>query len=253
MAMVLACIIYYGIIPNRNTPTAYVLGWGVIIPVSAYIPYLQVEYFDSYNRFVNLPATFLMGCIGVRCMSAMYIPTTPNYIEHSLTNYIVHCSTLGLYQWDDKTQAIAKANIRDTLGLLLEILFFFMVSSILVSWMIVTEFKPFESTVRLNQFDLWDGQIFHPHHLLNSYLHIWVLFSTFKIGFEAVGLVENLKGYATNRVFYNPLTQSSSVTEFWNVRWNRLIHNLLKYGTYMIASSHHQDGMYVTKASHEKT
>ena len=235
MQVVFAIIAYKCIIPNRGTTFAYLLGWGILIPLAAGIPFWFVEYLDIYNRFTNLPAATIFTCIFFKCIECMYDCTQPKYIEDSVTNYILYYSSISPFIWDDKTKTIRKITIQEIVSLSLNIFWFFLVSSILVSWMLEVDFQPFPSNVDLTGFEI-TKDMFRWQHIANAYIHTWILYSIFKVGFEASGLGDNVKGFATYRVFDAPLTKSRSPTEFWTKRWNIMIHRLLKSGIYKPAA-----------------
>jgi hypothetical protein len=209
------------------------LGWGVLIPVSIYIPFWFIETCQIHNRFVNLPAATVATSVTFRCIEAMYDTTSPkDIIEDNLTNFVTYHFTLTPLVWDEKTKVVRKVTGKEVLALVTEVFTFFIATSVLLSYLLAFDFQPFESTVRLNDFTISDPALYTVNHFLNSYLYTWLLYFTLKVGFEAGGLGENAKGNATHKVFREPFVKSGSPTEFWTQRWNSMIHKLLKGGVF---------------------
>src|SRR5210317_2241134 len=84
-----AAIIYRYIVQNRRTASAYLLGWGICIPLSFYLPFSLLEFFDIRNRVICLASSTLMTCVSFKCIEAMY-NTSPSVVEASLLNYVAY-------------------------------------------------------------------------------------------------------------------------------------------------------------------
>jgi hypothetical protein len=72
-----AIVIYKFLLPHRGTTSAYLLGWGFLIPLACWLPFWFIEAADLSNRFVKLPSGSVMTCVVFRCIEAMYDTTTP--------------------------------------------------------------------------------------------------------------------------------------------------------------------------------
>merc|ERR1712165_192462 len=79
------------------------------------------------------------------------------------------------------------------------------------------------------------GDLFTPQHFANGYLLSVMTFLHLALGFGMTALGNKAQGYSTKAIFLNPLFASRTPTEFWTKRWNVMIHQTLKYGTFLPA------------------
>jgi len=121
--VVFAFFIYEGIVKRRGTIGSFILGWGIIIPASLYLPFyllnvLDLRYVFRKSKFLrpqttwiyshlisSFPYLFLRNkvmCLGsstamsvifFRCIEAMY-GTSPAFVELSKSNYIGYYGSL---------------------------------------------------------------------------------------------------------------------------------------------------------------
>ena len=222
-----AVIIYYGIVQRRGTTEAYLLGWGIIIPLSLYLPFYLLEAWEMHNRVVNLGLSTVMSVIFFRCIEAMYGTTSPSFVANNLSNYVAYYSSIVPFVWDPTTKSRQSIPRSKLPGLFLEIAGAFLGVSLLLSVLKHYDYRPFPSSVPLDHIE-WTWEIFSPNHLANSYLHAWLIYGTLKTGLELTAFNENIKGYDTYRLFDQPFLKSQTPTEFWTKRWNMLIRPLLK-------------------------
>ena len=222
-----AAIVYYYILPYRGTVEAYLLGWGGILPLSICTPYLLLEWLDVRNKAIKFVFCNLMGAVAFRCMEAMYGTTTPEFIESSLGYYCLYYSTCVPYEWDSKSQTVRKVAWKETLSKIWLLLVYFMLQSLLLSFLIHVHFEPFPSPVVIDDYHLtWD--LLSPNHLLNGYLIFLLIYFVLLISFEGMAFGENVKGFATVPTFSNPVFASTSLVDFWTRRWDVTIHKALK-------------------------
>lgn len=229
-----AVINYRFIVPNRRTSAAYLLGWGVIIPIALYFPYMIIETLQIHSKVIKMAAGTSSFIIGFRTVEAMY-GTSPHTVETSLTTYLNYYSTLLHFEWDPKTSTRRKIKARELLvnaGLLMAV---FHLLSLVLSFELHYNFEPFlSSKVKLNEFH-FNSDLLSPAHLGNAYCLAVLTYLTLFFGFELTSLGEQFKGYYTPPVFFNPLYTSRSPSEFWGRKWNLMIHKILKHGAYLPA------------------
>lgn len=171
---IFAVLVYKFIIQQRGTVSAYLIGWGFIIPSSLLIPFLLLEYFDLQNRVINLAASTIMTCIFFRCVEAMY-GTSPELVESSLTAYVTYYGSVVPYIWDPKTKRPKPPTGMEILSFLAEVLVYFTFLSLVLSYLMHVDFRPFESSVPLNKIEL-SLDIFSPAHIGNCYIYARKLF-----------------------------------------------------------------------------
>jgi hypothetical protein len=215
---IFAVVVYKFIVQRRKTKESYLLGWGFVIPVSCYLPFYLIELFDTRNRVINLSASTLMTCVSFRCVEAMY-DTSPAVVESSLMNYVAYYSSPVPFVWDEKENGRKKVTLSKFTSLATKILFHFISASILLSFLMHCNFRPFgDDFVIFDVFEItWD--LISPRHLGNAYFHALMMYLTLSIGFNLTALNEMMKGYDVKAIFDSPFLLSRSPTEFWTKRW----------------------------------
>jgi len=227
-----AFLIYTTIIPHRGTTKAYLIGWGFIIPLSCGMPFWILECLDVRNKVVKLAGGNIMSIVGFRCVEAMYGTPPSPVVEASLSNYVAYYNTLVPFVWDEKTQARKRVTAGEILRTVVWLVFVFHAYSLLLSFMIHYDFKPFPNDhVELDQFHL-TLDLFTPQHFANGYLLAVLTYLNLSLGFGATALGNKLQGHSTVPIFRNPLFASRTPTEFWTRRWNVMIHLMMKYGVF---------------------
>ena len=226
--MIFGAIIYTLIVKQRGTTQAYLVGWGVILPIALYLPFYFLELFDIRNKVVTLSSTTVMTVIFFRSIEAMY-GTSPNngVMESSLMNYVGYYSSVAPFVWDPKTGKRKSITVRQLVSSVVDSVATFLAVSLVLSVLIHYRYRPFDDPVHLTQLSVSVDMI-SKEHLLSSYCHAVLVYLTLKMGFDLTAFGENIKGYATDTIFDAPLTNSRSPTEFWTKRWNLMIQRFLK-------------------------
>ena len=147
---------------------AYMLGWGVLIPVSLWIPFEMLELLDIRSQILKLVPSSVPMVIVFRCFEAMY-DTSPPVVEASLTNYLTYYSATIHHVWDPKTNARVKVTTQEFLRNLIRVTYYFHLLSLSLSFMMHYNFQPFESPVVLDDFH-FNLDLLSPAHIANSYL-----------------------------------------------------------------------------------
>jgi hypothetical protein len=96
--------------------------------------------------------------------------TSPEVAETSLFNYLCYYSSVAPLLWDSKTKALKKITGSELLFATLEICVYFTATSVILSFLMHFNYKPFDSPVQLNQLE-WSLDILSPAHIGNAYLH----------------------------------------------------------------------------------
>lgn len=202
-----------------------------------------------------------MAVVCFRCVEAMY-GTSPDVVETSIWTYTGYYSSVIPFVWDPKTKQRQRMPLQQIVMSMVEILCFFVALSVVLSFLIQYEYQPFDDPVPLTELTLTTDMV-SPGHLLNSYCHAGKLekialvqcevdgtcvvgnlmfviaqllpsplevlvYLTLKTGFDLTAFGENVKGFATEKIFDAPFVKSRTPTEFWTKRWNLIIHPLLK-------------------------
>ena len=212
---------------------SYLLGYGVIIPLSLYIPFQMLEFFLVHNANVKLAFATLPMIVSFRTIEAMH-GTSPAVVETSVGTYMVYYSTVSHFEWDAETKARRKITSGELVGALMRIAYFFTGVSLWLSFMMHVNFQPMQSNIPLDSFHLsWD--LLSPAHIVNTYCLAVLTYFVLATGFELTTFGEQVKGYATKNIFDNPLFSSRSIREFWGRKWDLMIHRVLKHGAFLPA------------------
>mmetsp|Transcript_1605 Transcript_1605/g.3326 ORF Transcript_1605/g.3326 Transcript_1605/m.3326 type:complete len:415 (+) Transcript_1605:83-1327(+) len=227
-----AAIIYRFIVHNRRTASAYILGWGVCIPLSFYLPFALLEFLDIRNRVICLSASTLMTCVTFKCIEAMY-NTSPAVVESSLLNYVAYYSSPVSFVWDDKKQCrkpVPSSKVASFAG---EVFFYYMSASVVLSFLKHYDYQPFGGEI--TQYDKFHfgWEVLSLEHLGNAYFHALLVYLILCTGFNLNALNEMVKGADVMAIFDSPFLKSRTPTEFWTERWNLMTRNMLKTGIFL--------------------
>eukprot|EP00980_Cylindrotheca_fusiformis_P001575 scaffold360_cov107-Cylindrotheca_fusiformis.AAC.5 len=224
---IFAVLVYKFIVQRRKTMGSYLLGWGFVIPMSCYLPFYLLELLDSRSRPLNLTFSVLMTCVSFRCIEAMF-DTSPPVVESSLLNYMAYYSSPVPFVWDEKANGRKRASLAKVASFASEIFVSFIIVSMLLSFLMHFDFRPFgEDSVPFESFH-WTWDLFSLRHFGNAYFHSLLIYFTLSVGFNLSALAEMIKGYDVRRIFDSPFLLSRSPTEFWTERWNIMIQQILK-------------------------
>jgi hypothetical protein len=211
---------------------SYLLGWGVIIPLAVAFPYPMLRFLQIHNKVIKMSLATTTFIVAFRCIEAMY-HTSPAVVETNLMTYVVYYSSILHFEWDPvaclRRPVMAMELLRNflylgaTMGLL----------SLVLSWEMHYQFRPFASPspVQLHEYHL-NYDLWQPAHLGNMYGLAVLTYLTLSFGFDLTAIGEQFKGYYTAPLFDLPLWTSRGPTEFWTLKWNRMIHIVLKYGAF---------------------
>jgi hypothetical protein len=178
----MAAIIYKYILSQQRQPHAknqqksstpyssYLLGWGVIVPLSLYVPYALVELLDLRNHVVKLAATASMAVVSFGVVEAMY-GTCPPVVESVSMDQYIHYYTCSVpYVWNATTQSRTHISLPQLIRNTGKFAVNFIAFSGMLSLMMHFNFTPFSSDpVQLEQYH-FNKDLFRPTHLANAYL-----------------------------------------------------------------------------------
>jgi len=215
VAVLLAITIYYGIIKRRRTISSYLLCWGCIIPFSLTFPVYLIQFFNIRNRAILVSTAATPTLITFRSIEAL-CGFSPHSVEDSLSNYCLYYSSVIEFVFDNKTRRPARASRQDVIQKGKSFVLNFMLIILLISFMEAHIYEPFND---------W--------YIANNLFAAVLTSTTIACGTGAFGFsICALAGLLTLDVFDNPMFESSSVSDFWGNRWNRLVHGVLKRGVY---------------------
>jgi hypothetical protein len=224
---------YRYIIQQRRTVEAYLMGWGVVIPVSVYFTFWLVGFLDVQNGAMKLSCAATAWIVALRTIEAMY-DTSPRAVETSVGTYCAYYTSILHFEWDEKTAKRRRVSLKEVLLKAAEVFFFANVLALSLSIFAHLNYEPFHSPVQIDQYN-FNLDLLRPAHLANMYGLAILTFLSLRFGYEMTALGEQVKGYYTKPLWSNPLFTSTSPSDFWSRKWNLMIHRLLKYGAFLPA------------------
>ena len=166
--VVFAAIVYKFIIPHRGTMGAYLLGWGILMPFSLWIPFEMLELLQIRNQILKLPVATVPMVVFFRSIEAMY-DTSPPVVEASLSNYAIYYTATIHHVWDPKTNSRVKVTMPVFFRNLLRVTYYFHCLSLSLSILMHFNFTPFASSpVVLDEFH-FNLDLLRPAHIANAY------------------------------------------------------------------------------------
>lgn len=240
-AVLTAAITYHLIIAPKktDTPTAYLLGYGLFLPFWISWPHFTVKILD--NR--NLVFKFIVGnlvpiLVKFRLFEAIY-GCCPESAMRSMKDFVTHFALILVFERDPKTDALIPAtnamklkHLRNFVGM---VFFVGAYQSVLTAFQDLNVFgKPIEEDGWFAVERLLTWQLY-----ANSFLHAALFQIYLTLYFEGLifcWLV--VTGCQVKKGMHNPLGRATSPSDFWGRRWNILVHTVLKGGVYKPMRKH---------------
>jgi hypothetical protein len=197
--------------------TSYILGWGCIVPISFYLPYMMLYHLRILNGSVRMSTGTTAIIVAYRCIEAMY-HTSPHTVEYNIYTYMTYYSSLLHFQWNPTTHQRRSITMRELISNICYFVLTWALLSIVFSYLMFYDFQPFESPIQDVQNFHINSDMFHLGHIGNMYLLAILTYLTLSFGLEITGIGEQVKGHYTEPIFYNPLFSSRSPSDFWNRR-----------------------------------
>lgn len=222
------------IIQRRGTILSYIIGWCIIIPIALVFPYELLEVLQVESLVIKMAFVTPSTIVFFRCIEAMY-DTSPHTVETNLGTYCIYYSSLLHFEWNKITATRKTISIQQVGVTVMKVIGIKLGLSIICSFLLHTNFKPFPSSISYTDYHLDNIiELLQPSHILNAYLCGILVFLTLHFGFTMTAFGDEIKGFVyTKPSFLNPLYTSTSPSDFWNKKWNLMIHRILKYGCYL--------------------
>lgn len=218
----LAVLVYYFVIKRRGTATAFLVGYGCIIPFVMVMPNMFVGYLELKNACFMVCVASTPILLVFRCLEAMH-GFSPAAVESQVTNYMIYYGSVIEFVFDDKTRHPVQSTTRESVTKAKRFLIFYFFLGILFSILLPTNFSPFAISRH------GDFRRRLAHNFVMAYLtHVCIHVGT--LGFGAA--ISLLAGIRTMDIANNPFFLSKSPSDFWGRRWNCLVHGALKRGVY---------------------
>ena len=144
--------------------------------------------------------------------------------------YATHCMFPGEILFDAKTSLPLKTTRKDIVHNFWRLLRAIIVNSLLSFFLSHFDYTPFDRERR---------HYLHPNHLGNCFF-VAVYFQQCLEFIDAIfsAMHNAISGFKTAKMMDSPVRKSKSIAEFWSLRWNYLVHCVLKRGVYKPIREH---------------
>lgn len=222
-----AALIYQVILPRPGTTTAFLIGYGLICPILLVLPFYCVNELDLRNGTLMMASAAGPALLFFRTFEAMY-EIVPAFAEGSLGKYALYfCSTVQ-FDFDAETQEVRRVTLISLLRRAGHFLWLFVQTAVLCSILVPTGFQ----IIPMEERTWWN--LFSWRNLANNYIMAFHTSLSLEVGAAGIALgISTLTGIETMDLNVNPLTTSSSPSDFWGNRWNRVVSSALKRGVFV--------------------
>jgi hypothetical protein len=223
-----AIVIYTFIVKQSGSTSAYLIGYGIVCPLLVYIPFRIIEVLDLRNIAFMMCASLAMpSLLFFRCLEAMH-QTLPSFAKQSLGQFILYYASSLQFNFDPKTEMpvpLTRKQVQARVGSFASL---FLQTALLYSLLIPNKYVLFPRREIRSLTDL-----FYWGNLLNSYLMAYLTGIALESGATGLGLMTSLiSGMSTMEINHSPLTRSTSPSDFWGQRWDRIISSGLRRGVF---------------------
>jgi hypothetical protein len=223
-----AIVIYTFIVKKSGSASAYLIGYGVVCPLLVYIPFRIIEALDLRNiAFICSASLTIPSLLFFRCLEAMH-QTLPSFAKQSLGQFILYYASSLQFNFDPKTEMpvpLTRKEVKARLGSFASL---FVQTALLYSLLIPNDYVLFPRREIRSLTDL-----FYWGNLCNNYLMAYLTGIALESGATGLGLLTSLiSGMSTMEISDSPLTRSTSPSDFWGQRWDRIIGSGLRRGVF---------------------
>jgi len=242
--VVIAFIVYHGIIPNRGSATTttttvspYLIGFGIVCPLCLIFPFWIMNFFEFRNEVLRFTALAMLPITCMfHCTEAMF-GFSPHSVETSFRNYVFYYLSVVEIIFDKKTNEVVKSTRADILSKAKSFGCNILITGAYQSVLRHVQYQPFESHINANTLSFLRLELFHgvlDWKLILNNLAITILIQMYISMFTSslCLLVAVLLRVKTHASMNNPIILSSSPSDFWGNRWNLIIHGCLKRGVF---------------------
>ena len=160
-------VTYKFLVPRRGSVTAFLFGFGVLLPIITYSPFFMIQYFDLRNRVLmmsttNVPIVLFFNTLEVLGGSPLSLR------QDSLKNCIVSYAVILDCIFDPKTKSFSTVKREDILCKLKQFLLVLIGCSLIFSIMAPT-FTPLIVNVAAHTTNHSLYDIVNLSHLINNF------------------------------------------------------------------------------------
>jgi len=223
-----AVIIYTFIVKQQGSVSSFLVGYGCICPLLVFIPFRIIEALDLRNiTFMLCAAGATPSLLLFRCLEAMH-GTLPSFANQSLWNFILYYASTLQFVFDPKTEKPLPLTRGELASRAVSFVSLFVQTTLLYSLLLPYNYSPLPSREIQGLLDL-----FYWGNLGNNYLMAYLTGIALESGTTGLGILTSLvSGMRTMEINHSPLTKSTSPSDFWAQRWDRIVAGGLKRGVF---------------------
>lgn len=223
-----AIVIYTFIVKQRGSTSAYLIGYGIVCPLLVYIPFRIIEALDLRNiAFMLCASGATPSLLFFRCLEAMH-GTLPSFAKQSMGQFILYYASTLQFNFDPKTEMpifLTRKQVQARVGNFASL---FVQTALVYSLLIPNNYALFPRREIRSLIDL-----FYWGNCSNNLLMAHLTGIALESGATGLGLLTSLiSGMSTMELNNSPLTRSTSPSDFWGQRWDRLIGSGLRRGVF---------------------
>jgi hypothetical protein len=223
-----AVVIYTFIVKQSGSTSAYLIGYGIVCPLLVYLPFKIIEALDLRNlAFITCASLAMPSLLFFRCLEAMH-QTLPSFAKQSLGQFILYYASTLQFNFDPKTEMPVPLTRKEVQARVASFASLFVQTALLYSLLIPNNYVLFPRRETGSLMDL-----FYWGNLLNNYVMAYLTGIAIESGATSLGLLTSLiSGMSTMEINDSPLTKSTSPSDFWGQRWDRIIGSGLRRGVF---------------------
>jgi hypothetical protein len=203
------------------------MGFGFICPILLYLPFYLIYFLDLRNTAFKLTSATAPVLLVFRCFEAMF-GTVPAFANESLGSFVLFNISPTQFEFDAKTKKPVLASRSDLARKAIRCSVVFLQTMVFFSVLIPYNYQIFPKETIHSPPDL-----FYWGNLCNNYSVAYLNSLCLEVGSMQVGLMASLlSGISTVDLNDNPLTKSTSMSDFGGNRWNKVISSGLKHGIF---------------------
>ena len=220
-----ACIIYRYILQSeRGSTSPSLLTYGLLLPLLLSSAFWLTHQLDIRNYVLKMATASGPVLMSLRCLEALY-RTHPPATGQTLQTFVTYYAATVQFESDPATGLAQKVTAKYLLRQVVDFVSFFVQNTLLVSVLMPYDFRVWDTSSTATHFYYY----LHWTHIANNLLLAIATALFLEVGSVGVGLATSLvTGQQVVRLNDHPLTRSTSPSDFWGRRWNRIVSPALK-------------------------
>ncbi|CAB9515481.1 Probable long-chain-alcohol O-fatty-acyltransferase [Seminavis robusta] len=239
LAIVVGCVLYqYCIKPKRAfTSSSYIVAYGVVLPFWLVLPYMASSYFRVENKIIRFMLTTVVTSISIFRTTAAVHGFSPQHATKSISDFAFYYACPVRATYDTKRQQYQRATRASIRKRVIRFHTSMVIAGVVASiyQMFPNIFPPLSEPSSPDDPVWYDWrQIINPSNLWANVCYAAFFQCYLTLFAESMMFIQVfVTRIDCEETMDNPVFGSTSPSEFWGRRWNRLIHDCLKRGVFL--------------------